>query len=127
MELTNRLLLKTVPPLYVFMVAAAMNDVTLAKEAFQYRYPVLAKAVNEASFVETTHLSLTPGEGDRNGVWPMELWNRVQTPFAWSAAAAWAKAWRTAWEASGDYYTSATTTLHEDFEKFMASTRVDAA
>lgn len=90
---TSDLIRKEIPPLYVFMMAAAKEDSAWAKMAFEHRYPVPKKAPNEAKFVDLSHLSLSPGTGDLDGVWPLELWNRIENPFAWAAAAAWTRVW----------------------------------
>lgn len=128
-EYTNHLLMRKIPPLYVLFMATAMDDMTWAKTAYQYRYPVLKKADTEVPFVLLSHLSLTPGNGESEGLWPMEFWNRIQPPYAWPAAAAWTSAWGSGLRNEGKSLSSQThpKKIVDVFESFMSKVQPNAA
>lgn len=95
----NELLLRKIAPLYVFMVAAAMDDVDLSIMVFENRYvPVLGQdsvtshgvpGIQDMKLLEAV-LSLTP-RGGEDAVWPFGLWTRFPAEYLWAVSKAWSK------------------------------------
>lgn len=93
-EFTNRLLLRSVCPLYVFMMAATMGDEGWATLALKYRFHIEEKEEGEADFVDLPLLSLIPSQEEQGGgSWPIQLWDRLPVDFLWAATTAWTKEW----------------------------------
>lgn len=102
MHVLNRLLLKQFAPLYVFMVAAVMDDIELSAFAFRHRFD--ASDIMPAGTVILPEMSggVPPldlvslnarGGLDSDSTWPYQLWAMVSADFLWAASRAWNKAW----------------------------------
>lgn len=92
-ECTNRLLLERIPPLYVFMMAATMDDVSWCVMALDRAYEVEEKAKDEAPYINLALLSLSPTSRTDGGTWPLELHHRLPLQYAWAVTSAWTQCW----------------------------------
>lgn len=91
-ECMNRLLLKTMPPLYAFMLGAVMDDIELCVAALQYRYDVEVRR-GEARFVDAHILSLSPDVQSRGATWSLEIYERLPMYYAWAITSTCSQWW----------------------------------
>lgn len=105
MHVLNHLLLKQFAPLYVFMVAAAMDDVELSILAFRHRYdedrmpagsvilPEMSGGARPFDFDSLNARGGTGANSDPDSTWPYQLWAMVPADYLWAATRAWNKTW----------------------------------
>lgn len=96
---TNMLLLRSIAPLYIFMVAAAMDDIESSILAFENRYlPSFDNNCAKSRGIHGIHnhillgavLSLTP-RGGEDAAWPFGLWTRFPAEYRRAASRTWSK------------------------------------
>lgn len=99
---TNQLLLGgSVVPFYIFMLAAATDNVELSILCFKHRclYEATDKAVawhavpgvDQIEFIQDL-LGLTPTISLVDSLWPQALWAEIPFDYMWAANKAWGKA-----------------------------------
>lgn len=102
---TNVLLLGQMAPLYVFLLAAALDDAALSVLAFRHRstyrgsagaLPDVARhglpGVEDPGTLQSL-LSLAPVPESRHSMWPFALWAHTPLEYVWAATKAWSAAW----------------------------------
>lgn len=93
---------KTFAPFYIFMLAAALDDVELSIAAFRrangpatIKWPAYKRdhgipGVNDST-TPTDILNLRPDNGDN--IWPYDLWPHIPADYLWAANKAWSMKW----------------------------------
>lgn len=96
-------------PFFLFMFAAAMDDVELSIQAFRFSHPSSEYTrygrIREAHYspnkgipgvkddkAASALLRLVPDDG-RESIWPYQLWQYIPADYLWAATTAWTKAW----------------------------------